>query len=539
MDAKKLRTLVDGLFRKRSSLMNLWQELAENFYPERAEFNTKRTPGDEWAAHLTTSFPILCRRDLADQVGAMLRNTSKEWFGMALADDSKMDNDGKKFLEWSSGIMRRAMYDGKTHFKRAMKQGDQDYVTFGQTVTQIRLNKSRDSLLYRCHHIASVVWMEDEDGNICLVARKYKAMARDMVQAFGDRAHSKVHEAATKNPFEEFECYHIMVKSDMYDGEAKNKPWFSITYDAPHDHLMEAVAQWAAEYIIERWQTVSGSQYAYSPATIVALPDGRLLQAMTYTLLQAGEKVVDPPLVATENVVRSDMAIYAGGVTWIDRDYDERMGEALRPMTIDSKGMPLSRDMQDDLRQMLMRCFYLNKLSLPQSRPSMTAFEVGQYVQQYIRDAMPLFEPMEDERNGQICEATFDLLMRAGAFGGPTNIPKSLQGADVKFAFRSPLHEAVEEMKGHKFLEMSQMIAGAVQLDPRAAALPDVMVALRDALRGTQVPEAWIKSKVVVEDEVAAQKAAQESADELAAMQQSSEVVKNLGDATNKMAVAA
>jgi hypothetical protein len=85
---------------------------------------------------------------------------------------------------------------------------------------------------------------------------------------------------------------------------------------------MEEVSQWNREYSIERWQTVSGSQYAYSPATIVALPDARLLQAMTYTLLHAGEKIVDPPLIATEDVVRSDVALYAGGITWIDRDYE-------------------------------------------------------------------------------------------------------------------------------------------------------------------------------------------------------------------------
>jgi hypothetical protein len=530
MKAKELRAMSDELFTKRNQLMTLWQEVAENFYPERSDFTLRRQMGSEFASHLQTSFPVQCRRDLGDQVGSMLRPSAKEWFNMARADEQKLDNDAKKWLERSGSIMRRAMYDRVTKFTEASKQGDNDYVTFGQTVKQARLNQDRSALLYRTHHLRDVVWMEDDSGEICFVARRWKPYARDVVRKFKN-AHVKVKTIVERKPFEEIDCLHIMCKTDMYDGAAGGRPWFSIHYDTGNEWLMEEVAQWNKEYIIERWQTVSGGQYAYSPATIVALPDARLLQAMTYTLLEAGEKIVNPPMVATEDVVRSDVAIYAGGITWVDRDYDERLGEALRPMTTDSKGMPLSRDMQGDLRDMLIRGFYLNKLSLPQSRPEMTAFEVGQYVQQYIRDALPLFEPMEQERNGQICETTFDILWRAGAFGSVHDMPKSLRGANIIFRFESPLHDAIESQKSTTFQQMGALIAQAAQLDPSAAALPDIMVALRDAMRGSKVPEAWMRSEVSVQDTLAAQKAAAETQQQLAAMEQASVVAKNVGQA--------
>jgi hypothetical protein len=58
-----------------------------------------------------------------------------------------------------------------------------------------------------------------------------------------------------------------------------------------HDcELIHAMPVWTGFYRIPRWQTVSGSQYSYSPATVAALPDARLIQAMTFTLLEAGEK---------------------------------------------------------------------------------------------------------------------------------------------------------------------------------------------------------------------------------------------------------
>jgi hypothetical protein len=536
MNAKELRATTEELFRKRSQLTTLWQELGENFYPERADFTVRRQIGSEFASYLQTSFPVQCRRDLSDQVGAMLRPSAKEWFSMTRADEEEVDNDAKKWLERVAGIQRRAMYDRVAQFAKASKQADNDYVTFGQDVTQVRLNKNRSALLYRCHHLRDVVWMEDDEGDVCFIARRHKPYSQDVVRLFRN-AHSKVVETAKKKPFEEIECLHIICKSEMFDGEANGKPWWSIHYDVRDEHVMESVAQWNKEYNVERWQLVSGGQYAYSPATIVALPDARLLQAMTYTLLQAGEKIVNPPMVATEDVVRSDVSIYPGGITWVDRDYDERLGDALRPMTTDAKGMPLSRDMQDDLRGLLTRGFYLNRLTLPQARPEMTAFEVGQYVQQYIRDALPLFEPMEYERSGSICEMTFDIMLRAGAFGSPHDMPESLQGADILFRFESPLHDVIEAQKATKFQEMGALLAQAAQLDPSAAALPDVMTALRDALRGSKVPEAWLRSDVSVQDTLAAQQAAVDSQQQLAAMEQASMVAKNLGQATQAQEV--
>jgi hypothetical protein len=75
MNAKQIRELADNVFGKRSSLLSLWQEQSENFYPERADFTFKRYLGDDFAGNLTTSYPVLCRRDLGDQIGQMLRPT--------------------------------------------------------------------------------------------------------------------------------------------------------------------------------------------------------------------------------------------------------------------------------------------------------------------------------------------------------------------------------------------------------------------------------------------------------------------------------
>jgi hypothetical protein len=533
MRVQDLRDIAEGLFSKRSSLLLLWQEQAENFYPQRADFTFQRVLGTDMAGNLMTSYPILCQRDLQDQIGTMLRPTAKEWFHSTIMDDSVLDNDSRAWLQWADRIMRRAMYDRAAQFQKAMKEGDGDYSAFGNAVTSIRLNKNMDGLLYRTHHLRDVVWREGADGIVNLIARRWKPTARDLFYLFGNRCDPKVSTLITQGkPFEEIDCLHFIVEAELYDGHAGRNPWFSIHYDVVHDHIMEEVPTWHKEYAIERWQTVSGSQYAYSPCTVAALPEARLIQAMTYTLLEAGEKATNPPMVATHDVVRSDVAIFAGGITWVDRDYDERLGDALRPLTQDLRGLPFGAESQRDSRALLSACFYLNKLSLPaRGGPDMTAYEVGQRVQEYIRGALPLFEPMETERNGQICEMTWQLLFRHGAFGSPYAMPKKLHGQETQFTFQSPLHDIIDAQKATTFQEMSGLIAQAVQLDQGIAAIPDAVTAIRDVLNGIGVPAKWMRSEVQTKDIQRQQQAAQNAMQTLQALQVGSGAVKNLADA--------
>lgn len=539
MTPKQLRQQADELFSKRSNLMLMQQEIAENFYPERADFTLRSTIGNTFAENLTTSYPLICRRELGDQIGVMLRPTAKTWAHMT-PRDTRLDNDheAKQWLEWAEGVQRRAMYDPDALFTRATKQGDHDFAAFGQTVISVQLNRHLENLLYRCYHLRDVAWMEDSDGKICFVARKWKPGAYDLKNLFPGKVHPLIERKAEKTPFAECEVMHIVCSAEMYDGDSKGKPRRGIYYDCDNDVAIEDVAIYGKIYVIPRWQTVSGSQYAYSPATVAALPDARLLQAMTYTLLEAGEKAANPPMIATKDVVKSDIAIYAGGTTWVDAEYDERLGDALRTLNQDTRGLPFGQEMLNDTRSMLSQAFYLNKLKAfnPSTDPTMTAFQAGQLVQEYIRGALPLFEPMEMDYNGAICEETFEVLQRAYAFG--SQMPESLRGADISWRFESPLHDAIGSQKGQKFLEMKSLIAEAVAMDPNAAAVPDTIVALRDALEGIKVPAKWTHSETTVQDIKRANEAAENAQQILGAQEQSSIISKNLGSARKDMAAA-
>lgn len=542
MDVKALIEHGDKLFSKRTTLVSMWQEIGDHFYVERADFTVSRTLGDEFAEHLSTSYPLLVRRDLGNALGTMMRPTSIDWFHMRTMDDDGEDQPGKEWLEWATQRMKRAMYDRRSLFTRASKEGDHDLAAFGQCVKTVEMNRLATGLLFRCWHLRDVAWCENEEGKIDTVHRKWKPTARDLVQTFGSKVSEKVKElliGANKQPYREINCRHIVMPADQYDGEYLGKgkaKYVSIYLDVENQHIIEAVGQSYMMYVIPRWQTVSGSQYAYSPATVAALPEARLLQAMTRTILEAGEKATNPPMVAVQEAIRSDISIYAGGITWVDSEYDERLGEVLRPLTQDKSGLPLGLDMQQNAMALLKEAFFLNTLTLPQNGPEMTAYEVGQRIQEYIRQASPIFEPLEDEDNGQMCEATFDLMLRAGAFGRPEDIPQSLRGADIGFRFESPLHDAIEKQKGQKMMEAIGLLGQVLPVDPTAAAQIDFKTAFRDALSSVGMPAKWLRSEDEADAIVEGQQEQQQAQALLEDLSAGAQVATQVGEANQAMA---
>lgn len=543
--AKDLIKYGDDLFSKRIALMSLWQEQADNFYSERADFTVQRSLGMDFASILTTSFPLLCRRDLANLVSTMLRPNDKEWFDVSVMRDDRLDSQGRRWLENSTEVMRRAMYDPDSRFHVATVQGDNDFVTFGQSVKTVELNRERDKLLYRCWHIRDTAWAENYKGEVDIIHRKAKPTVRQMCKEFPDYCakEPKIQQRLEKDPYGQIEYRHIVLPADEYDYKSKEwqkgirlkHPYVSVYIDVENENVISETGIWNKRYIIPRWQTVSGSQYSYSPATVCALPDARLIQAMTLILLEAGEKAVTPPMVTPGGMIRSDVNLYAGGITAYDAEYDERTGEVLRIIPHDYSGLQFGREMMQDTREMINNAFFLNKIQLPPISKEMTAFEVGQRVSEYVRNALPIFGPMEMEENGATCMMTFDLLRREGAFGGVLDMPQSLRGQDIQFQFTSPLHQALDAQKVQIFAQTKAQLAEAAALDPASVNMLDVRKALRDALQGGGTPEEWLRTDAQMQDMDAAAQEEQQTNKLLQTLNTGAQVAKNIGDAQTSL----
>jgi hypothetical protein len=522
--------LGNSLHQKRTGLLSFWQEVMANFAPASANFMGEDPLTQDYASDLATSFPPLVARDLMDHFAAMLRPVGVPYSEMYVED--LKDQEALGWLQWASGVMHRIKRDRRAMFDAAMKEGDRDLSLLGNAVLDVNARPDKSGLLYRAFHLKDVAWQDDMSGMTEVVDRKWTPTLATLVRLFGVESLSPENQSAWRtgdNPYKEIPCRHIILPPEQFHGETKYRTPFVSVHCEENGHELECLGIRKMPYVIPRWRRIKGIQYAVSPAVEVALPEGRLLQAMVLTLLEAAEKSVNPPMLAIESVIRPDMDTRAGSVIWRAQAHDDKTGLPLQPIINDKSGLGFGMDMQARSEMMLRNAFYLDKLMLPvRDGTQMTAYEFARRTEQYIRGVTHLFSPIESEYTEAIDERTFDEAAANGAFGPPETWPKSLRGADIRFRFRNPISDAADQAKAEQLREAIELAQAAATIDQNAPLVIDIKPALRDALIARRTPVAWLRPPEQIEAAEAAQDEEEQQAQMLAAANSASQTAANL-----------
>lgn len=492
----------DTLFGNKRQLDSLHQELALNFYPERADFTNKRNVGDEYADHLFSSFPMMARREFGNMLDEFL---FPEKFFSIHVDDEDLDRSDheRAFLEHLTAIQYRAMTDPAANLIVSRGQTNHDLASFGNGALKFGPNIARNGLLYRNYHLRDCAWSDNAEMRTDVFHRNWHPSARVLVDTFGKAVSSDVMLAYRKDSEKPFRCRHVVLPSRLYRYRSrggKEFPFVSLYVECETETILEETGLNYFCYIVPRWQIVSGSQYGSSMATAILLPDGRTMQVVMRTLREAGEKYVDPPTIAVGDAIRGDVALYAGGITNVDAEYDERLGEVLRPVTRDRGGMPIGFEIAAALKEDISKGWFLDKIKLPETNYQMTATQVRRIIQEHIRAAAPISKPIQVAYNNPLCEGTFDVLSQMGAFPFD-QMPDSLQDHELKYKFRSPMDELVEQNEADTYVDIrDRILLPAMQLDPSLKELADLEESTRDAMRSAGWQAKWFKPKEAVQE---------------------------------------
>ncbi|RVD31429.1 portal protein [Mesorhizobium sp. M4B.F.Ca.ET.017.02.2.1] len=501
-----VQTIVDNgnrLFTEKTPILPHWQELAEHFYYERADFTGPLNIGSDYAAGSFSSRAAIYRRDMADLYRTMLRPA--DFFEVKSLDDARNKlPDARSWLEYATTMQRAVMYRNGAGFTRATEAGDHDHLTFGQAVIEVAPTTDRRAVFYRNWHLRDCAWSEDYAGSVSDVHRNCKPTITQLMQLFPGKVPAALTRDAEKDPYKKISARHVVVPAGVYDTgiPLRAEHEFVSLWVLPEceGEVLENIGRTFRGYVIPRGPTVSGSQYARSVFTSIILPDSRTQQAIERILLEAGEKAIDPPMIATMDVVRSDIGLGAGGITWLDREYDERLGDALRPLPMDYSGLPAGQSMSDRLDMTIRMGMMTDKVAIPDTS-GMTAYQIRKVVEQQMRAHIPMFEPVEVEYSEPLCSETFKVMRSLGAFPA-SDIPDSLKGSGVEFTFKSPIKDLEDEGMQQKLIEGLGVVKEAAALDPTVSKLPNAMAIAKDLLRRAGWPEEWINDDKMVAAEV-------------------------------------
>jgi len=460
----------------RSTWESHWQRLAEVLLPRAADFTSEHTPGDRRMTGIYDGHPMAVRRELVASIDSMLKPKTSRWFDIKVKglEDDEIDDDAKRWLEAARDCLWTHLYARRAQFIAASGQVDDELITFGTGCLHIGERADKSGLCFRSIPLRDVVIYEDADGVVDAVMVSMALSARQAARKWGEDALSgRVREALRDKPDEVGRYLWAVQPRDGADPsrlDAKGMAFESVVIDIKAEHVVSESGYAEFPFAVPRWDRAAGEVYGRSPG-MVALPDVNTLQSMGKTMLKAGQLAVEPPLVTpADGIVGGKVRLVPGGLIPVDYAALRSSGvsQPVYPLSL-GENLPLSREMQSDVRLQVERAFFRNVLSLPVDGPSMTATEVIERKQAFIREMGPIFGKLEADYTGALAERAWAVLMRGGAFGPVERIPESLRGREIRFEFNSPLTQALRKV------EMTSLQEAITAISPLASVRPDML----------------------------------------------------------------
>jgi len=169
-----------------------------------------------------------------------------------------------------------------------------------------------------------------------------------------------------------------------------------------------------------------------SPA-MVALPDVKMINLMSKTIIQAAQKMIDPPLLVPDDGFLLPIRTQPGGLNF----YRSGSRDTITPLQTGAN-IPIGLNMEEQRRAAIRTAFFVDQL-LSGNQPNMTATEVIQRQEERMRVIGPVLGRLMNEMLRPLIDRAFALMLRADTLAVP---PEILQGMDIDIEYVSPLARA-------------------------------------------------------------------------------------------------
>ena len=470
--------------RERKSRTNwdqLFEDLAEMFLPNRRGFQSFITQGEERFDEVGSSAPALARRSLQAAVSTMLRPSGRIWAqGRCKFDELNADPEVRVWHQTVTNLMFQYMYDPRAHMEAQLAMCDDDLVTFGSGITRIGWDRKGGHLRFRTRSLVGTYFFVDAVGQINGIVSFEEWTLRQIVERFGEdnltkdmkRKYSQSKRNAKLD--DKYELLHIVVP--VADAQAMGmkfkQPFSSLWVSTKCKESLESKGFDYFPYVTPRWDVSTGEIYGRSPA-MVALNDARLLQAMTETMVDAGEKALNPPLWGVSDLISGPLDLQAGGFNPVDTTGLNSAMAPVNPIQLGTLPDQIAEFMSI-IEQRIGAAFYQDILQLPSARDGqLTATEINARLDQYMRQAAPVFSRIEHNYNAPLIKTVYTVLKVEGIIPPP---PPAIQEVEyftgeesIEFEYESPIKVARDKAEAMKTMETLQTVL------PLAEAYPQVV----------------------------------------------------------------
>ncbi len=455
----------DLLQRGRSVWESHWEEIAERILPRAAEFTGERQQGDKRTQKMYDATAALALERFAAAVESLLTPRGARWHTLRTNNPDINKDDGVKlYFDQVQNAMFSYRYSPRANFASQVHEGYLGLGAFGTNGLFVDEAPVK-GCIYRAVHLADLFVAENQHGAIDTVFRRFEVSARQASQMFQDgNLSDDLRKTAADKPDDRVKLLHVvMPRRDRLPGRIGrlNAAFFSGYFEIATKHMIEEGGFDTMPFIVSRYNTGPRETYGRSPA-MTLLPDIKMINEMSKTVIRAGQKVVDPPLLVADEGVLFPINSNPGAATFARMD--GRNQPPIQPLQTGAR-VDIGLDMMEQRRKVINDGFLVTLFQILVETPTMTATEVLQRAQEKGALLAPTIGRQQTEMLGPLIEREFDILDRQGLL---PPLPGILQeaGGEYEVEYVSPLSRAMKAEEGVAILRTLEMVQPIAAVDP-------------------------------------------------------------------------
>ena len=450
----------------RSNWDSMWQEIAERVFPQMADFTSRRSPGEARTDVMYDATPALALQKFGAAIESFLTPRNQRWHRLEVNDEAlRQDQSVREYLDAVNDLLFRVRYSPRAAFASQANEINLALGAFGTGGMLIEDDPAARTIRYKSMALSGMYLLEDQHGNVDTVIRTFPQTLRQLAQRFGeDKLPQRLKTKLQKNPDETAELVHMIAPRADYEparlGPA-GMPWRSV-YALPEDRaVMREGGYKRKPFAIARYSTATNEIYGRSPGWL-ALSNIKVLNEQKKTVIKAGHKAVDPPLLASDDGVLAAYSTVPGAINY--GGLDAQGNQLVKPLISGAK-VEIGLDMMDREREVINDAFLVTLFQILVEQPQMTATEVMERSAEKAQLLAPVIGRLQSEYLGAIIDREIQILADADQL---PPMPEALieAGGQYEIEYTSPMSKAMRAADGLAIIRTLESAIPLAQADP-------------------------------------------------------------------------
>ena len=487
---------VEAILRRHGSMVTArmpweshWSQIARRVLPRQDAFNREHAPGNRRTEYIHDSTAPIALDRFAAAMEGLAAPRGQRWHGLAHPDPRLSAKPNvKAYFEAVTDILCETRYSASSGFATQFHECMVGTGAFGTGPLWIEEQPGR-GIIYSARDLSEIYLEQNMHGRIDTVSRAFKYSARQAAQRWGrEQLPPNMARALETTPDRTFDFIHFIRPNEDWDPSRADAAGMAFASDyvaIDGKKLMSSGGFHTMPLPVCRYVKAPLEVYGRSPAMMV-LPDIKMANAKT--LIRAGHRAIDPPLLMPEDGVLSRLQTRPGAMNY--GGVNSRGEPLVRPLE-GGGNLAFGGDLLEQSRRVINDAFLVTLFQVLVDSPDrMTATEVLERVQEKGVLLAPAVGRIETELLGPMIEREIDILARAGRLP-PMPAELSEAGGEFKIVYDNPITRAAKAEQATGFLRTIEALTPMAQIDPSVYDIFDPVAAANGIADINGVPQAW------------------------------------------------